>query len=187
MAERDKLLYFKRGFRTYIQAHVRVQDPQTFAEAIQIAESADLSVGITAFLIAMIGIAIRQPITTSSDVNQEIRLIPKKKPGAPCPERATHNLDQKVLNKKKKVTFSDMVEIIPRRSLSKSPSTHDLDQVPSVETAYVDLNMTSKTIFVQHNKKRVVSNNDTVAPQPYASMQEQGKRGHDESLHKEGQ
>jgi hypothetical protein len=42
MAERDKVLYFKRGFRTYIQAHVRVQDPQTLSEAIKIAEIADL-------------------------------------------------------------------------------------------------------------------------------------------------
>jgi Zinc knuckle len=84
-------------------------------------------------------------------------------PEAPCPESVNHKLDQQVLNKKKKVTFSDMVEIIPRRSLSKSSSTHDLDQVPSVETAYVDLNMTSKTKFVQHDKKKVVSNNDTTA------------------------
>jgi hypothetical protein len=42
MAERDKVLYFKRGLRTYIQAHVRVKDPQTLSEAIKIAESADL-------------------------------------------------------------------------------------------------------------------------------------------------
>jgi hypothetical protein len=107
-------------------------------------------------------------------------------PEAPCPERANHKLDQQVLNKKKKVTFSDMMEIIPRRSLSKSPLTHDLDQVPSVETAYVDLNMTSKTKFVQHNKKKVVSNNDITATQPYVSMQEQGERGPDESLNKIG-
>jgi hypothetical protein len=59
---------------------------------------------------------------------------------------------------------------------------HDLNQVPSVETAYVDLNMTSKTNFVQHNKKKAVSSNDTTAPQPYVSMQEQGERGHGESL-----
>jgi hypothetical protein len=65
-------------------------------------------------------------------------------PEAPCPESAIRKLNQQVLSKKKKVTFNDMVEIIPRRSLSKSPSTHDLDQVPSVETAYVDLSMTSK-------------------------------------------
>jgi Retrotransposon gag protein len=32
MAERDKVLHFKRGLRTYIQAHVRVQDPQTLSE-----------------------------------------------------------------------------------------------------------------------------------------------------------
>jgi hypothetical protein len=86
-------------------------------------------------------------------------------PEAPCPKRANHKLDQQVLNKKKELTFGDMVEIIPRRSLSKSPSTHDVDQVPSVETAYVDLHMTRKTKFVQHNKKKVVSNNDTTAPQ----------------------
>jgi Ty3 transposon capsid-like protein len=42
MAERAKVLYFKRGLRTYIQAHVRVQDPQTLSEAIKIAENADL-------------------------------------------------------------------------------------------------------------------------------------------------
>jgi Ty3 transposon capsid-like protein len=42
IAERDKELYFKRGLRTYIQAHVRVQDPQSLSEAIKIAESADL-------------------------------------------------------------------------------------------------------------------------------------------------
>jgi Ty3 transposon capsid-like protein len=42
MVERDKVLYFKRGLRTYIQAHVRVQDPQTLSKAIKIAESADL-------------------------------------------------------------------------------------------------------------------------------------------------
>jgi Ty3 transposon capsid-like protein len=36
MAERDKALYFKRGLRTYIQAHVRVQDPQTLLKAIKI-------------------------------------------------------------------------------------------------------------------------------------------------------
>jgi Ty3 transposon capsid-like protein len=42
MAETDKVLYFKRGFRTYIQARVRVQDPQTLSKAIRIAESADL-------------------------------------------------------------------------------------------------------------------------------------------------
>jgi Ty3 transposon capsid-like protein len=41
MAERDKVLYFKWGLRTYTQAHVRVQDPQTLSEAIKIAESAD--------------------------------------------------------------------------------------------------------------------------------------------------
>jgi hypothetical protein len=76
----------------------------------------------------------------------------KPNPEPPCPERANHKLDQPVQNKKK-VTFSDMVEIIPRRSLSKSPSTHDLGQIPSVETAYVDLNMTSKSKFVQRNKK----------------------------------
>jgi hypothetical protein len=70
-------------------------------------------------------------------------------PDAPCPEKANHELDKQVLNKKKEVTFSDMVEIIPRRSLSKSPSTHDLDQVPRVETTYVDLNMKSKQTFVQ--------------------------------------
>jgi hypothetical protein len=35
-------------------------------------------------------------------------------PEAPCPERANHKLDQQVLNTKKKVTFSNMVEIIPR-------------------------------------------------------------------------
>jgi hypothetical protein len=46
--------------------------------------------------------------------------------------------------------------------------------------------MTSKTNFVQHNKKKVVSNNDTTAPQPFVSMQEQGERGHDESLNKAG-
>jgi hypothetical protein len=86
----------------------------------------------------------------------------------------------------KKVTFSDMVENSPRRFLSKSPSTHDLDQVPSVETAYVDLNMTSKTNFAQPNKTKVDSNNDTTAPQPYVSMQEQGERGHDESLNEAG-
>jgi hypothetical protein len=42
-------------------------------------------------------------------------------PEAPCPERANHKLDQQVLNKKKNMTFSDMIEIISRRSLSKSP------------------------------------------------------------------
>jgi hypothetical protein len=46
--------------------------------------------------------------------------------------------------------------------------------------------MTRKTNFVQHNKKKVVSSNDTTAPQPYVSMQEQGERGHDESLNKAG-
>jgi gag-polyprotein putative aspartyl protease len=107
-------------------------------------------------------------------------------PEAPCPERANRKRDQHVLNKKKKVTFSDMVKIIPRRSLSKSPLTHDLDQVPSVETAYVDLNMTIKTSFVQHNKKKVVSNNDTTALQLYVSILEQGERGDDESLSKTG-
>jgi hypothetical protein len=35
-------------------------------------------------------------------------------PEAPSPERANHKLDQQVLNKKKKVTLSDMVETIPR-------------------------------------------------------------------------
>jgi hypothetical protein len=70
-------------------------------------------------------------------------------PDAQCPETANHELDQQVRNKRKEVTFSDMVEIIPRRSLSKSPSTHDLDQVPGVETAYVDLNMKSRPTFVQ--------------------------------------
>jgi hypothetical protein len=98
----------------------------------------------------------------------------KPEPEAPCPERGNHKLDQQVLNKKKKVTFSDMVDIIPRRSLSKSPSTHDLDHVPSVEIPYVDLNMTRKASFAQHNKIKVVSNNDTTAPQAYVSMQEQG-------------
>jgi plastocyanin domain-containing protein len=38
-------------------------------------------------------------------------------PEAPCPERANHKLDEQVLNKKKKVAFSNMVENIPRRSL----------------------------------------------------------------------
>jgi hypothetical protein len=42
MAEGDKFLYFKGGLRTYIQTHVRVQDPHTLSEAIKIAESADL-------------------------------------------------------------------------------------------------------------------------------------------------
>jgi hypothetical protein len=54
-------------------------------------------------------------------------------PEAPCPERANHKLDQQVQNNKKNMTFSDMTEIIPRRSLSKSPSTHDLDQVPRLQ------------------------------------------------------
>jgi Ty3 transposon capsid-like protein len=32
MAERNKVLFFKQGFRNYIQTHVRVQDPQTVSE-----------------------------------------------------------------------------------------------------------------------------------------------------------
>jgi Zinc knuckle len=36
------VLYCKRGLRTYIQAHVRVQDPQTLSEALKIAECAAL-------------------------------------------------------------------------------------------------------------------------------------------------
>jgi hypothetical protein len=100
------------------------------------------------------------------------------------PERANHKLDQQVLNKKKNMTFSDMIEIIPRRFLSKSPSTHDLDQAPKVETANVDLDTTCKTIIAQPNNKKVVSNNSTAAPQPYVSTQEQAERGHDESLNK---
>jgi hypothetical protein len=106
------------------------------------------------------------------------------KPEAPCPERANHKLDQQVLKKKKNMTFSDMMETIPRRSLSKSPSTHDLDQVPKVETANVDLDTTCKTSIVQPNNKKVVSNYSTTAPQPYVSTQEQGGRGRDESLSK---
>jgi hypothetical protein len=103
-------------------------------------------------------------------------------PEAQCPESANHKLDQQVLKKKNNMTFSDMMETIPRRSLSKSPSTHDLNQVPKVETANVDLDTTCKTSIAQSNNKKVVSNNSTTAPQPYVSTQEQGERGHDESL-----
>jgi hypothetical protein len=105
----------------------------------------------------------------------------RPEPKAPCPEIANHKLDQQVLFKKG-VMFSNVVKIIPRQSLTKSPSEHDLHQAPQVEAAPVDLDMTSKTNFVQPNDMKVVSHNETTAPKPYISLQEQEERGHDETI-----
>jgi hypothetical protein len=88
----------------------------------------------------------------------------RPEPEAPCPETANHKLDQQVPFKKE-VMFSNVVKIISRQSLTKSPSEHDLHQAPQVETAPVDLDMTSKTNFVQPNNMKVVSHNETTAPQ----------------------
>jgi hypothetical protein len=63
-------------------------------------------------------------------------------PEAPYPERVNHKLDEQVPNKMY-VMFSNVVEIIPHRSLKKSPSKHDLRQVPQVETAHVDFDKTN--------------------------------------------
>jgi hypothetical protein len=73
MAERDKVLYFKRRLRTSIKAHVRVQEPQTVSEAIKTAKSADLRANDHHFSNRNGRIAIRQPITTRTEVNQDPR------------------------------------------------------------------------------------------------------------------
>jgi hypothetical protein len=90
---------------------------------------------------------------------------------APRPESANYKLDQQVPNTKNKVTFSDVVVIIPRQSLTKSASKLDLDRFPEVETVHEDLGMTSKTHFGQADETKVVSTNDTTAPPPGVSMQ----------------
>jgi hypothetical protein len=51
-----------------IQAHVRVQNPQTFSEAIKVAESADLGAKDHRFSHRNGVIAIRQSITTHPQV-----------------------------------------------------------------------------------------------------------------------
>jgi hypothetical protein len=90
---------------------------------------------------------------------------------APRPERANYKLDQQVPSTKNKVTFSDVVVIIPRQSLTKSASKLDLDRFPEVETVHEDLGMTSKTHFGQADKTKVDSANDTTTPPPGVSMQ----------------
>jgi hypothetical protein len=74
MDERDKVLHFKRQVCTYIQEDLRVQNPQTLSEAIKIAERAGLGAKDHRFSLhngRYDGIAIRQPITTHLQVNQD--------------------------------------------------------------------------------------------------------------------